>query len=79
MNTTYPIERAGKLQTKFGWAILLTLQESPQTFVIVFLPKRYSAHLTENDIRSINEKSVSSALKYLGNCAQSNSFILEIE
>jgi hypothetical protein len=79
MNTPYPIERADKLQTKFGWAILLTLPESPQTFVTVFLPKRYSAHFTESDIRSINEKFVSLALKYLGNSPQSNSFILEIE
>jgi len=29
MNTPYPIERAEKLQTRFGEAILLTLQESP--------------------------------------------------
>jgi hypothetical protein len=68
MNTPYPIERAEKLQAKFGGAILLTLQESPQTFVTVFLPRRYGAHFTENDLRSINDKSVSLALKYLGDC-----------
>jgi hypothetical protein len=58
MTTLYPIERAEKLQTKLGGAILLTLQESLQAFVTVFLPRRYGAHFTENDIISINEKSI---------------------
>jgi len=79
MNTPYPIERAEKLQTRFGEAILLTLQESPQTSVKVFVPRRYGALFTDNDLHSINEKSVSLALKYLGNCPTSNSYILEIE
>jgi len=79
MNTLYPIERAEKLRDRFGEAILLTLQESPQTFVKIFLPRPYRAIFTENDLNSINEKSVSLSLKYLGNCPTSNSHILEIE
>jgi hypothetical protein len=66
MNTPYPMEREEKLQTKFGGTIFITLQKSPQAFVIFFLPRRHSAHITGNDIRSINEKSVSLALKYVG-------------
>jgi len=73
MNTPYPIERAEKLQTRFDEAILPTLQESPQIFVKVFLPRHYGALFTDNDLQSINEKSDSLALKYLGNCPTSNS------
>jgi len=62
MNTPYPIERSEKFQTRFGEAVLLTLQESPQTFVKVFLPRRYGTLFTENDLNSFNEKSVSLAL-----------------
>ena len=79
MNTLYPIERAEKLRDRFGEAILLTLQESPQIFVKVFLPRHYGALFTDNDLHSINEKAVSLALKYLGKCPTSNSYILEIE
>jgi len=78
-NTSYPIERAEMLQTRFGEAILRTLLESPQTFMKVFLPRSYGTLFTENDPNSINEKSVSLALKHLGNCPTSNSYILEIE
>ena len=58
MNTAYPIESAEKFQTTFGEAMLLTLQESPQTSVKVFLPRRYGALFTDNDLHSINEKSL---------------------
>jgi len=78
-DTPYPIERAGKVQTKYGEAIILTLQESPQTFMKVFLPKRYGSVFTDNDLRSINVKSVSLNLKYIGTSPDSNSYILEIE
>jgi hypothetical protein len=63
MNSSYPIERAEKLQTRFGEAIVLTLQKSPFTFVNLFVPRRYGALFTENDLNSINEKSVSLALE----------------
>jgi len=56
-DTPYPIERAEKVQTKFGVAISMTLQaESPQTFVKVFLPRRYGSLFTDGDLLSINEK-----------------------
>ena len=79
INTPYPIERAEKVQAKVGEAIVDTLQGSPQTFVKLFLPKRYGPLFTENDLLSINEKSVSLSLKYLGTCPASNSYILEIK
>ena len=78
-NNTYPIERAVRVQTKYGEAILLTLRESSQTFVKLFLPKRYGSLFTDDNLRSINEKSISLSLKYLGTSPDSNSYMLEIE
>ena len=78
-NTPYPIERVEKVQTKYGEAIILTLQESPQTFMKVFLPKRYGSVFTDNDLHSINVKSVSLNLKYIGTSPDSNSYILDID
>jgi hypothetical protein len=75
----YPKKRAEKIQTRYGEAVLLTLKESPQAFVKVFLPKRYGAVFTDDDIKSINEKSVSLTFRYRGTCPTSNSDILEIE
>jgi len=79
INTPYPIERAEKVQTKYGEAIVLNLQESPQTFVKVFVPRRYGFLFTDNDLRSNNKKSVSLSLKYLGTNPASNSYFLEIK
>jgi hypothetical protein len=77
-DNAYPIERAEKLQTRFGEAILLTLQESPLSYVKVFLPRRYGVLFTEADLKSINEKIVSLSLRYHGICPDSNSYILAI-
>ena len=42
IDLAYPIEHAERVQTKYGKAILITLQaETPQTFLKVFLPRRY--------------------------------------
>jgi hypothetical protein len=75
---SYPIERAEQVQTRYGETLLLTIQETPNTFVKVFLPKRYGAVFTEDDIKAINEKTVCLALRYRGICPTSNSAILEI-
>jgi hypothetical protein len=77
MDIPYPIERAEKIQTRYGETILLTLKESTETFVKVFLPERYGDLFTDDDIKSVNKKSVIRALKYCGTI--SNSFVLEIE
>ena len=38
-NVPYPIERAERVQTKYGETVLATLRaESPQTFLKVFYP-----------------------------------------
>jgi hypothetical protein len=76
VDRSYPIERAEKIQTRYGEAVLLTLKESPQSCVKLFLPRRYGALFTEADLTSINEKILELALKYRGTCAASNSYIL---
>ena len=40
INTPHPIERAERVVTKYGDAILVTLL-APETFLKVFLPRRY--------------------------------------
>ena len=80
IGTPYPIELAERVQTKYGEAISVTLRaESPQTFVKVFLPRRYGVLFSDEDLRHINDRTVSLRLKYLGTHAYTNSYILEIE
>jgi len=75
----YPIEHA-EVMTKYGEAILMTLQsQSPQTFLKMFLPRRYGALFGDDDLRSINDKTVSLNVKYLGTNTTTNSYILELE
>jgi len=57
IDTPYPIQHAERVVTKYGEAILLTLlSQSPQTFLKVFLPRRYGTLLNDDDLCSINEK-----------------------
>ena len=74
----YPIERAVRAVTKYGETILLTLQE-PETFLKMFLLRRYGTVFSDEDLRSINDKTVSLNLKYLGTNPATNSYILELE
>ena len=79
-NVLYPIERAERVQTKYGETVLVTLRtESPQTFLKVFLPRRYGVLFSDEEMQRINEKTLSLSLKYLGTHASTNSYILEIE
>jgi len=79
-NVLYPIERAERVQTKYGETVLVTLRaESPQTFLKVFLPRRYGVLFSDEELRHINEKTISLSLKYRGTNTATNSYILEIE
>ena len=53
----YPIERAERVVTKYGEIILMTLQD-PETFLNVFLPRRYGTLFSDEDLRSINDKTL---------------------
>jgi len=78
IGTPYPIERAERVVTKYGEAILMTLQD-PETFLKVFLPRRYGTVFSDEDLSSINDKTVSLNLKYLGTITATNSYILELD
>jgi len=79
-NVPYPIERAERVKTKYGETVLATQRaESPQTFLKVFLPRRYGVLFSDEELRHINEKALSQSLKYLGTNTATNSYILEIE
>jgi len=80
IDTPYPIEHAERVVTKYGEAILVTLlSQSPQTFLKEFLPRRYGTVFGDDDLRSINDKTISLKLKYLGTNTATNSYILELE
>jgi len=55
IDTPYPIERAERVVTKYGEAILVTLQAT-DTFLKVFLPRRYGTLFSDEDLRSITIK-----------------------
>jgi len=50
-HTPYPIERAERVQTKYGETVLATLRaESPQTFLKVFLPRLYGVLFGDEEL-----------------------------
>jgi hypothetical protein len=50
MDKPYPVLRAESVDTNYGLSILLTLRESKDLCVKVFLPRRYSLCFSEEDI-----------------------------
>jgi hypothetical protein len=56
----------------------MTLQD-PETFLKMFLSGRYGTLFSDEDLRSINDKTVSLNLKYLGTNPTTNSYTLELE
>jgi len=75
----YPIVRAKRMTSKFEPTVLLTIRDSESTTVQTFLPKRYSAVVSDFDIEKINNKLVSLNLIYMGICEKSRSYFLKIE
>ena len=75
----YTFVRAERFTIKFGPTVLLTIRYSESTTVQTFLPKRYSAVVSEDDIEKIINKLVSLNLIYMGICEKSRSYLLKIE
>jgi len=65
-NKLYPIVRAKRISTKYGTTVLLTLRVSETNIVQVFLPKRYSEVMSDEDMDSFNSKAVALHLVYKG-------------
>ena len=68
----YPIIQAERVETKFGQSVLLTILDSPIKSIKVFLPKRYSAVMTDVDIDDINSKRVPLHLIFKGIVSRQN-------
>jgi len=69
----YPIVRAKRVNTRFGGTVLLTIEDSPEQLVKVFLPNRYSVLFNDDDIECISSKCVQLHLIYKGTCQNTKS------
>ena len=78
MNRLYPIVCAKRINTKFGSTVLLSIRDSNEN-VQIFLPKRYSDIVSDNDMEKINSKAVYLNLVYKGICDTSKSYLLAID
>jgi len=79
VNKLYLIFSAKRMTTKYGPTILLSIRESEARIVQIFLPKRYCAVISDDDMDKINTTTVSLNLVYKGLCVTSKSYLLGIE
>jgi len=54
INRLYPIVHAKRVNTKYGPTVLLSLRDSDEKLVQIFLPKRYANVVTDEDTEKIN-------------------------
>ena len=55
-NQKYPIERADRVKTRFGEAILLSYRDvAADRLCKVFLPQRYTTVFKDDDVLAIND------------------------
>ena len=54
----YPVLHVERLETKYGTSVLLTIRESTDNVIKVFLPHRYSIVFSDDDITTINDMTV---------------------
>ena len=69
----YPILHVERLETKYGTSVRLTIRESTDNIIKVFLSRRYSMVFSEDDITAIIDKTLLYHLTYKGKCFKSNS------
>jgi hypothetical protein len=70
--------RAERLKTRYGTTVLLTLRESVERCVNVFLPKRFTQVFTDDDILDINYGRVVVNLTYHGQCEKTSAYQLSL-
>jgi hypothetical protein len=78
INKRHPVLHAKRLETKYRTSDILTIQESTDNVIKVFLPRRYSVVFMDHNIRTINYRTVQYNLTYKGKCFKSQSYILQI-
>jgi len=79
INKLYPFVHAQRITAKYGPTVLLWIRVSETRTVQVFLPKQYSAVISDDDMDKINSKAVYLYLVYKGKCETSKSYLLTIE
>jgi len=80
VNMKYPIERADWITTRFGDTVLLSIRDTAADRLHkVFLPQRYGAAFKDEDIQSINERTVDLWLVSKGKCPKTNAYQLAVE
>jgi len=79
LNRPYPIVRAKRITTKFGSTVLLSIRDTDELLVQIFLPKRYASVVSDEDIAKINSRSIYLHLVYKGMCEKTKSYLLAID
>ena len=79
VNRLYPIVRAKRITTKFGSTVLLSIRDSDEQLVQIFLPKRYANVVSDEDMAKINSRSIYLNLVYKGICEKTKSYLLTID
>ena len=74
----YPITYGERIDTRFGPAVLLSIRDSTFSIKKVFLPRRYSEVITDDDIAGINSARTKIYLVYRGTCMQSGGHVLTL-
>jgi formylmethanofuran dehydrogenase subunit D len=67
-NRKYRILRAKRLTTRFGPTVVLTIRDSMEAPAQVFMPRRYSDVVTDDNIEPINSNAVFLHFVYRGVC-----------
>ena len=52
----YPITHVKRVGTRFGPAIVLTIRDTPDQILEVFMPRRFYSAFSDEDLEEINSK-----------------------
>jgi len=79
LNRPYPIVRAKRITTRFGSTVLLSIRDTDEQLVQIFLPRRYASVVSDEDMAKINSRSIYLNLVYKGMCEKNKSYLLAID
>ena len=82
VNKKYPIARVDRMTTKFGETILVSIRDpdrADQPIYKVFLPQRYAATFTDEDVQALSGGERVCYLLYNGRCPKTNAYQVSVE
>jgi len=79
LNRPYPFVCARRITTRFGSTVLLSIRDTDEQLVQIFLPRRYASVVSDEDIAKINFRSIYLNLVYKGMCEKTKSYLLAID